>query len=461
MFRPPIVTIMGHIDHGKTTLLDKIRSTNVCAKETGGITQHINAYQAKGITFIDTPGHAAFINMRARGAKITDIVVLVIAGTEGVMAQTKECLKLVKEFKLPLIVALNKKDLAGFAPDKVKGQLIEAGFTPEEYGGDVPCLAISAKTGEGIDKLLETIKLLADLLDLKAEPEAPLLAAVIESCLDKNRGPIATAVVEKGTVKTGDIIYAGSISGKVRALIDDNGKKIDSAGPSTPVVILGCEAVPPVGSVITKQPQQVATVPAAKLTADSTASNKLKIILKADTQGTLEAIRNCLTDDVLILEAGVGAVNDNDVFLAGAGKAAIYAFNVDFPLFIQKLAENEQVKVIQSKIIYEIIDDIQNKILHLLEPTIDETVLGEGEIIAEFKIEKIRIAGVKVTKGELTKGDLVHVKRADGITKDTKIDSLRQGKIAVDKVKAGNECGLTFKPYVDFKVKDGILAFTR
>jgi len=459
MIRNPIVTVMGHIDHGKTTLLDKIRSANVCAKESGGITQHIGAYQACDITFIDTPGHAAFINMRERGAKITDVIVLVIAGTEGIMAQTKECLNLIKKLNTPFIVALTKKDLPGFAPDKAKGQLVEAGFTPEEYGGDVPVIPISSKTGEGIDKLLESIKMIAELLELKAEPEAPLLAPVIESKMDKNKGPLATVIIEKGTLHLGDTVYAGDICAKVKALIDHTGKHIDSATPSTPVEILGFIKVPEVGSVVTGDKHENIII--AKEKTPESDTPKLKIILKADTQGTLEALKGCLTDDVVVVQSGVGAISDSDVFMASAGKAAIYAFNVKTPPFIKKLAENEKVKLIESKIIYEIIDDIQDKILHLLEPEIDETIVGEAQIIAEFKIEKVRIAGVKITKGEVSKGDLVHIKREDGTTKDTKVDGIRQGKNIIDKIKTGNECGMTFKPYVDFKIKDAIIAFTR
>ena len=459
MTRQPIVTIMGHIDHGKTTLLDKIRSANVCAKEAGGITQHIGAYSACDITFIDTPGHAAFINMRSRGAQITDIIVLVIAGTEGIMAQTKECLNLIKKLNTPFIVALNKKDLPNFSPDKVKGQLVEAGFTPEEYGGDVPVIPISAKSGEGIDKLLETIKMIADLLNLQSEPKAPLLAPVIESKMDKNKGPLATVIVEKGTINLGDSVFANDICAKVKALIDHNGKQIKSAGPSTPVEILGFIKVPEVGSVVSSTKIENIAVKQEKNIESDTP--KLKIILKADTQGTLEALKGCLTDDVVLVQSGVGAISDNDVFMASAGKTIIYAFNLKTAPFIQKLAENEKVKIIESKIIYEIIDDIQDKILHLLEPNIDETIIGEGQIIAEFKIDKVRRAGVKITKGEISKGDLVHIKREDGTTKDTKVEGIRQGKNIIDKVKSGTECGMTFKPYVDFKIKDAIIAFTR
>jgi len=459
-FRPPIVTVMGHIDHGKTSLLDKIRESNVCAKESGGITQHIGAYQACDITFIDTPGHAAFVNMRSRGAQITDIVVLVIAGTEGLMAQTKECLNLIKKLELPVIVALNKMDLDGFLPDKVKGQLVEAGFTPEEYGGDVPVIPVSAKSGKGIDKLLETIKLIASMLELKSEPDEALLASVIEAKMDKNRGPVATVIVQKGTLNTGDLIFAADVACKTKALIAYTGKPIDSAGPSTPVEILGFDKVPEVGSLVTSC-KVMPNPPTGGEKAIDSDKPKLKIILKADTQGTLEAIKGCLTDDCTVVQSGVGAILDGDVFMAGAGAAVIYAFNVKTPPFIIKLAENEKVKLVQSKIIYEIIDDIQDKILHLLEPEIDETIVGEAEITAEFKINKVRIAGIKVTKGEIKKGDLIHIKRKDELSKNTKVDGIHQNKNIIELAKAGNEYGMTFKPYVDFKIKDVIIAFTK
>jgi translation initiation factor IF-2 len=436
----------------------KFGESNVCAKETGGITLHIGAYQACDITFIDTPGHAAFVNMRSRGAKITDIVVLVIAGTEGVMAQTKECLNLIKKLELPVIVALNKMDLDGFMPDKIKGQLVEAGFTPEEYGGDVPVIPVSAKSGQGIDKLIETIKLISSMLELKSEPDEALSAFVIESKMDKNRGPVATVIVQKGTLKIGDLIFADDVSCKTKALIAHTGKAIDKALPSTPVEILGFEKVPEVGSLVTLNK----TVNNSKNNEEKNIESntpKLKIILKADTQGTLEALKGCLTEDVLVVRASVGAILDSDIFLASAGDAVIYAFNVKTAPFIVKLAENEKVKLVQSKIIYEIIDDIQDKILHLLEPEIDETILGEAQIIAEFKINKVRIAGIKVTKGEIKKGDLVHIKRADEVSKNTKVDGIHQNKNIIELAKSGNEYGMTFKPYVDFKVKDVIIAY--
>ncbi len=463
--RPPIVTIMGHIDHGKTTLLDKIRLSNVCRKESGGITQHIGAYQSNGITFIDTPGHAAFCCMRERGAQITDIVVLVISGAEGVMPQTKECIKYIKAQNIPVIVALNKCDLDTFNPDKIKGQLVELDLTPEDYGGQIACLPISAKTGQGIDKLMEMIKLNAEIMELKDEDTAPLSALVIESKLDKAKGPVATVIVKTGTLKKGDSLFFQNIPFKVKALLDYNRQNIQSATPSTPVEILGFPQVPLVGSWIKDQVEieekNEIVDQVTHQVAKTDDGKKINIVLKADTQGTLEALRNCLSDDVVVLASGIGSVTDNDIFIAQSGQATIYAFNAQTPKFIAKLAENEKVKIFSSNIIYEIIEDIQSRVLKMLEPTIDETILGEGKIIAEFKINKVRIAGVKVTKGEFTVGDSVHLKRDDEIIKDTKVEGIHQGKEVIDKIKMGNECGITFKPYIDFHQNDVIISYKK
>ena len=459
IFRPPIVAVMGHIDHGKTSLLDKIRSTDVVKKESGGITQHIGAYQVQNITFIDTPGHAAFCDMRSRGAQVTDIIVLVIAATEGIMPQTKECVQYIKDTNIPFVVAMNKMDLEGASPEKIKGQLVEIGFTPEDYGGQVAIIPVSAKTGQGIDKLVEFINLNAEIMELTSEPDVPLEAFIIESRMDKARGPVASLIVQKGTINTGDIVYADDVLCKVKALVDDKGFNIKTAGPSTPVEVLGFELVPAVGSLVTPQKRDcVEGICKPKYEYDEE-NPKLKIILKADVEGTLQALKRSFSDDVYILSEGIGAVTDNDVFMADTGKAQIFSFNVTTPKQILKLAQTNQVKVFESKIIYEIIDNIQAQVLKMLEPTIDETILGEGFIKAEFKIDKVRIAGVQCTKGELTKGDLIHLKRDNKIIKDTKIESIHQGKNVIDKIKNGTDCGMTFKPYIDFDVNDVIISY--
>ncbi len=467
--RPPIVALMGHIDHGKTSLLDKIRSTNLWKREAGGITQHISSYQAqftqkdgqiKLITFIDTPGHAAFINMRACGAQATDIVVLVVSAVEGIMPQTKECLEHIKKCELPFMVAMNKMDLENAAPDKVKGQLVELGFTPEEYGGQTAVIPVSAKTGQGINDLLEMILLNAEILELTADSNGDFKASVLESRLDKNRGPVASLIVSNGTLKIGDIIYSEDILCKVKALIDCNGQSLKEAGPSTPVEVLGFEKVPSVSSLVSSIKTESTTNNQPKVLLESTEENpKLKVILKADVNGTLEALKNSFSDDVVVVSSGIGAITDNDVFMAEAAKAQIFAFNVSTPKHITQIAESAKVRIFESKIIYEIIEDIQNQVLHLLEPTIDETVLGEGHIKAEFKIEKVRIAGVQCTKGEISKGDLIHLKRDGKIIKDAKVEGIHQGKDIVEKLKSGSDCGMTFKPYIDFKVGDDIIAY--
>jgi len=470
-FRPPIVAVMGHIDHGKTTLLDRIRHARVAQKESGGITQHISSYQTtvdtpngpREITFIDTPGHAAFCAMRARGAEVTDIVVLVVSATDGVMAQTKECINQIKKANLPVIVALTKFDLETRQPEMVKGQLVEMDLTPEEYGGQVTLIPVSAKTGQGIDDLLESILLNAEIMELENDTTSPFEAIVIESKLDRARGPLASVIVKKGTLKLGDTIYAENITGKVKALIDSNGKNISEALPSTPVEILGFEKVPAIGSIVTDHPttisqDKITEVKNVPLDPDPDQPH-LNIVLKADVEGTLEALKASFSDDICLVSAGVGPVNDNDIVAAKTSHAELFAFNVPVSKTIKNLADNEKVKIFESKIIYEIIEDIQSQVLKMLDPTIEETTLGEGNIIAEFKIEKVRISGIKVTKGEISKGDSIHLLRDGKIIKNTQVEGIHQAKNIIDKAKAGIECGMTFRPYVDFKVGDVIIAY--
>ncbi|MBP6989435.1 GTP-binding protein [Candidatus Shapirobacteria bacterium] len=466
-FRPPIVAVMGHIDHGKTTLLDRIRNAHVAERESGGITQHITSYQSEVklkngksglITFIDTPGHAAFCAMRTRGAQATDLVVLVISATDGVMAQTKESIKEIKKANLPVIVALTKYDLETRQPEMVKGQLVEMDLVPEEYGGQIAVIPVSAKTGSGIDELLENILLNAEIMELKNEPEAPLEAFVVESKLDTNRGPVAAVIVKKGTLRLGDQIYAENISGKVKALLDSNGKNIKEAGPSTPVEILGFEKVPCVGALISDHPQNIVSEKITPPTFDPDIP-RLNVVIKADVEGTLEALKNSLSDDVNLIYTGVGPVNDNDIIAAKTSQAQLFAFNVPISKTIKNLADNEKVSIFESKIIYEIIENIQAQVLKMLDPTIEDTILGEGTIIAEFKIEKVRIAGVKIVKGEMSKGDTIHLMREGKIIKNTQIEGIRQGKDVVEKIKSDHDCGMTFRPYVDFKIGDVIIAY--
>ncbi len=468
-FRPPIVAVMGHIDHGKTTLLDRIRNAHVALKESGGITQHISSYQTEVklkngksglITFIDTPGHAAFCSMRARGADITDLIVLVVSATDGVMAQTKECIKQIKTLNVPVIVALTKYDLDTRQPEMVKGQLVEMDLTPEEYGGQIAIVPVSAKTGAGIDELLELILLNAEIMELKDESNAPLEAVVVESKLDTARGPVAAVIVKKGILKLGDEIFADKISGKVKALLDSSGKNIKEAGPSTPVEILGFEKVPSVGAIVANHPSELIVEKISEIKAILDPDlPRLNLVIKADVEGTLEALKNSLSDDVNLIYTGVGPVNDNDVIASKTSHAELFAFNVPVSKTIKKLADNEKVLIFESKIIYEIIEDIQAQVLKMLDPTIEDTIVGEGTIIAEFKIEKVRIAGIKITKGEMNKGDTIHLMREGKIIKNTQIEGIRQGKDIVEKIKIGHDCGMTFRPYVDFKINDAIIAY--
>lgn len=467
--RPPIVAVMGHIDHGKTTLLDRIRSARVALKEAGGITQHLSAYQTevilksgatKAITFIDTPGHAAFRAMRTRGTQITDIALLVVSAIDGVMAQTKEAISQIKAAGIPVIVAMTKTDLEGSQPEKIKGQLVELELTPEEYGGQVALIPVSAKTGQGIPELLESISLLADVMELPYLPDAPLEAVVYESRMEVNRGAVVSVIIKNGQIKVGDTLYADSATGKVKVLNDWSGKSLQVALPSMPIEILGFNTVAPVGAALSFEmtsPTVSALQPMPKIgDADSP---HLNLILKADVGGTLEALKSSLSDDVTIVSSGIGAINDTDIFMAASSHAEIFAFNVPVPKTVKNLADNEKVKIFESRIIYEILENIQSQVLKLMDPTIEETTLGEAKITAEFKIEKVRIAGIQVYKGELSKGDQVHLKRGDKIIKDTKVENIRQAKSDVDRVKATGECGVTFKPYVDFQINDVIISY--
>ena len=463
-FRPPIVTIMGHVDHGKTTLLDKIRGSSVATREAGGITQHISAYTVdvttksgkhRQITFIDTPGHAAFCQMRSRGAQITDIVVLVISAVDGVMAQTKECIKEIKKTDAPVIIAMTKIDMPEASPEKVKGQLVELELTPEEYGGQVALFPVSGKTGQGIDALLESIFLHAEIMELTDSKDEPLEAVVVESLLDKSRGPVATLIIKKGQIKLGDVIFAQNIPCKVKAM------SIPLALPSSAVEVLGFESVPLVGTPVgSNQVISTSTVDPTRLSKTKTdGSPRLPIVIKADVQGTLEALLGSLSDDVFLLASGVGTITDNDINMASSAHGEVFAYNVSVPRFIKNLADNEKVPIFESKIIYEILENIQKQVLLMLDPTIEETNVGEAKIIAEFKIDKVRIAGIEVTKGLLTKGDLIHLKRDDIIIKDSKIEGIRQAKDSVDTAKAGHQFGITFRPYIDFKINDVIIAY--
>ncbi len=481
IIRPPIVTILGHVDHGKTTLLDFIRKSSVAAKEHGGITQHIGAYQvthnSKLITFIDTPGHAAFEKMRSRGAKVADIAVLVVAADDGIMPQTVEAIKHIQSAKVPMIVAVNKIDLPGVDKNvqlnKIKKQLSDREINLEEYGGDVPLVPLSAKIGEGVDKLLETILLVAELNELKGDPAVSPAGVVIEANLDKFKGPIATLLIRNGTLKKGDPVLIGGVKGKVRGLVDSTGKSVDSAGPSVPIEVLGLEAVPAVGATLgeevpTADYQLLGTSLVDRLKQGETKS--LKIIIKADKQGSLEAIQASLEklapdqnkggDVVKVIFSGTGEIGEENIKLAQAVGAIVVGFNVKIAPTAQKLAENEHVLIRNYNIIYELLEDIEEVVNTLLEVGQLEEVLGKAEIIAEFPYGKNeRIAGCRMLEGTIAKGQRLRVVRDGQIIGEPKLKSLKKVKEEVNKVEKGNDCGMLFDPVIDFQTGDMVESF--
>lgn len=469
--RPPVVAILGHVDHGKTTLLSKIKEIDLTKGEHGGITQHIGAYQVtyKGrtITFIDTPGHAAFEKMRARGASVTDLVVLVVAADEGVKPQTKESLKHIKAAKVPYLVAINKIDLPNISVDKVKKDLAENGILVEGYGGDVVAVAVSAKTGKGLDELLEMILLLSEMADLRADPKGPLEAVVIESKLDRARGPVATLLVKNGTLHLREEIIAENVSAKVKAMFDETGRLVKEAGPSKPVEVLGFKNLPPIGGVVKRTNGEIATLRTQKKreeaieTSEDTEKRKLKVILKADVAGTLEAILASFPEDVEVIYSGVGDITESDVLLASAAKSLLLGFNVHVPSQIKKLAQTEKVKIKTYSVIYELLEDIEKQVLKILEPTIDEEVLGQAEIVAEFEIKKERIAGCRVKEGRIAKSDKLHLKREKGIIGNCRIKSMKRGKESIDTAKKGEEFGAILTPTLDFKLGDMLVSFRK
>ncbi len=475
--RPPIVTILGHVDHGKTTLLDFIRKANVAAKEHGGITQHIGAYQAehegKLITFIDTPGHAAFENMRSRGAKVADIAVLVIAIDDGIMPQTVEAIKHIKNAKVPMIVVINKIDLPGIDKNiqlqKIKKQLSDHEIVIEEYGGDVPFITLSAKSGEGVDKLLEMINLVAEVNEIKGDPTLPPQGVVIESSLDKFKGPIATILIRNGSLKKNDHIMIGSVKGKVRGMLDYLGKQIDIAGPSMPVEMLGLESVPAVGSILgeemaAKAKQSIDSSLLGKLRAKDTKT--LKLVIKADKQGSLEAIETSLekfneeSTIVQFIFTGTGDITEDNVKRAAAVGAIVLGFNVKVVPAASKLAENEAVLIRTYNIIYELLDEMDEVVEDLLRVGQVEEILGSAEIIAEFPYGKNeRIAGCRVTEGIIAKGHKIRIVREKVVVGETKLKSLKKVKEEVVRVEKGNDCGMMFEGQIDFRVGDIVESF--
>ena len=492
--RAPVVVVMGHVDHGKTSLLDAIRKTNVIDTEAGGITQHIGAYtvkiNSKNITFLDTPGHEAFTAMRARGAQVTDIAILVVAADDGMMPQTVEAVNHAKAANVAIIVAVNKIDKPGANPDKVKQQLADHGLIPEEWGGDVMYVPISAKKGENIDQLLEMILLTAEMLELKADPKRQAKGTIIEAKLDKDRGAIATMLVQRGTLKVGDSIVTGTVVGRIRAMTDDKGHKIKKAGPSTPVEITGLPAVPEGGQVFYAiEDEKVAKNLAEKrkfkqreqqLRASSTVSlsdlftqikegkvKDLNLIVKADVQGSVEAVKQSLqklTDSevrVNIIHGGVGAITESDIMLAKVSKAIIIGFNVRPGANVADIATDAEVEVKLYDVIYKAIEDIQAAMKGMLDPEYKEVVLGHAEVRQTFKVSGIGVvAGAYITDGKIVRNADIRVVRNSIVIFQGKLASLKRFKDDAKEVMQGFECGLSVEKYNDIKDQDVIEAFT-
>src|SRR5271166_5395156 len=498
--RPPVVTIMGHVDHGKTSLLDAIRSTNVAEGEAGGITQHIGAYKVsitdpnspafgREIVFLDTPGHEAFTRMRARGSKVTDIVVLVVAADDGVMPQTLEAIDHARAAKVPIIVAVNKIDKPDALPERVKKQLADRGLMPEDWGGDVVMVPVSAKTKQNLDTLLEMILLVADLLDLKANPSRPAMGTVIESKLDRGRGPVATVLVRNGTLRVGDYFICGTVFGRVRAMLDDLGKQVKEVGPSMPVEVLGLEELPEAGDSFqvvtdTTKAKQIVMYRADKLREQTLAKSsrltleqlhkqmqagevkELPIIIKTDVGGSAEVLTESLQKlsnekvKVRVIHSGVGAINESDVLLASASNAIIIGFNVRPERNAAALAEQEKVDVRLHTIIYELTDEIKLAMSGLLAPVYKEIYRGKAEVRDTFRITKVgNVAGCIVVDGVIMRDSEIRLLRDNVVVHTGKIGSLRRFKDDVSEVKSGMECGITLENFGDVKQGDIIEAF--
>lgn len=484
--RPPVITVMGHVDHGKTSLLDAIRKTNVTSREAGGITQHIGAYkvnyQGKQIVFLDTPGHEAFTAMRARGAQVTDVAILVVAADDGVMPQTIEAINHAKAAKVPIIVAINKIDRPGANPDHVKQQLAEHELIPEDWGGDTIMVPVSAHQKTGISDLLEMILLVAEMQELKANPNLPAQGTIIEAQLDKGRGPVATVLVQRGTLHIGDTIIAGTSYGKVRAMINDRGEKVKKALPSTPVEVLGLNDVPAAGDILDSTDEKTARGVAEKRIAKKKEEEiklnskvslddlfqrikegeikELNIVVKADVQGTIEALKASLekikNDEVkvAVVHAGVGAITESDVMLASAANALIIGFNVRPDANARKAAETEKVDVRTYRVIYDALNDVEAAIKGMLAPKFKEVIQGRVEIRQLITISKLKIAGCYVVEGKVTNSSKVRVVRDGIVVHEGVIESLRRFKDDVKEVAQGFECGITLEKFSDLKEGD-------
>jgi translation initiation factor IF-2 len=491
--RPPVITVMGHVDHGKTSLLDAIRKTNVAATEAGGITQHIGAYQVdvkgKKITFLDTPGHEAFTAMRARGAQVTDIAVLVVAADDGVMPQTVEAINHARAAGVPIVVAINKIDKPQANPTRVMQQLTEHGLVPEEWGGDTICVPVSAVTREGLDQLLEMLLLVAEMEELKANPHRPARGTVIEAKLDKGRGPVATVLVQKGTLRVGDYVIAGTTHGRVRAMMDFRGQRVKEATPSTPVEILGLSDVPNAGDAfcvvedeklareivekrIEEERQRKIAAPSTTLEdlfkkIQEGEVKELNLIVKADVQGTVEALIQALNKlstpevRVNIIHSGVGAITETDVMLASASKGLIIGFNVRPDANARKAAEAQKVEIRLYRVIYDVVKEIRAALEGLLEPEYREVVLGRAEVRETFRIPKVGVvAGCYVTEGKLVRNGKVRVIRDGVVIYEGTIASLKRFKDDVREVAQGHECGVGLDKFNDIKREDVLEVYT-
>lgn len=465
--KPPVVTIMGHVDHGKTSLLDCIRKSKLAAAEFGEITQAIGAYQiefqGQKITFIDTPGHEAFTKMRRRGAIASDLVVLVVAANDGVMPQTKESIRIIKEADIPFIVAVNKIDLPEASIEKVKGQLAENEVFVEGYGGNVVVVPLSAKTGQGVDHLLEMILLTAEVSGFSADPQAFLKATVIEAKIDKNCGVMASLIVKDGCLKEGDTVWVDGACSKIRMLRNDKGERITSALPSDPVLVLGLCQLPEAGAQVSSQlnlDTRVKLAKEVKVGLPQEEKPKLKIVLKADVGGSLEAILGCLPEEVLVMEKAVGEIRESDVLLARSLGAEIYGFNLSVSSSVEKLAAAEKVKIKVFRIIYDLLKEIEKRVLKLLSPDIDRKVHGRAEIRQVFEMKGERIAGCLVIEGKINKTFPVMVKRGETILSDTKIVSLKDQKQDINEVLAGAEFGAILAQKLDFQPGDVVVSYS-
>lgn len=492
MNRPPVVTILGHVDHGKTSLLDAIRQTDVAAGEAGGITQHIGAYQveSKGrlITFLDTPGHAAFTQMRARGAQGADIVVLVVAADDGVMPQTREAIAHAKAARVPIIVAMNKIDKANANPERVKQQLAEQELVPDEWGGNTMVIPVSAKQKQGIDDLLEGVLLVADNTSIKANPNGKVIGTVIEAELDKSKGTMATLLIQNGTLESGDIVVAGTTHGRLRALSDYKGKPVKKAGPSTPVAVMGLNEVPSAGDLfeVVDSEKEARLIVAERLAlakaqaqtkkkvsledlfanVQSGEAKELNLIVKADVQGSLEPIVSELNKlgegeiGIRVLYSETGNIGDNDVMLASASNAIIIGFNVQADVSARRVAEKEGVDIRLYEIIYRMTEDIEKALNGMLEPETKEKIIGRAQVLAVFAASKFgKVAGCRVTDGELRRNAKIRLYRGTDILYEGDLSSLRHEKDDVREVREGYECGVGFKNFNDIQVGDQLVCY--